>query len=112
MVFYGLLLGFTAGVTIPHFVKHDVYFTIANAFLRPHLRFMIEKEKLGKNLAISTELLDSYVKDVFSSFLVFFIVIGPTVYREYIKDEVKEIKEVALNDKYADMLKKIKEKKS
>lgn len=65
-------------------------------------------------------MLDSYVKDVFGSFLLFFIAIGPVVYECYFKkapvpgvdgepkapqkDEIGHIEE----DKYTKMLKQIK----
>ena len=52
-------------------------------------------------------LLDSYVKDVIRSFLVFFVAIGPVVYSTYFKKEVVPEEPVKI-DKYAEMLKKIK----
>lgn len=49
MVFTRLAFGFAAGVTVPFLVNDMVYMTIANSFLRPHLRYSIEREKLNKD---------------------------------------------------------------
>jgi hypothetical protein len=80
MVFLRLGLGFIVGVTIPMVVESNVYMTIASSFLRPHLKFRIEKDRLDKDKATPIELLDSYVKDTIGSFLLFWVVIGPVVY--------------------------------
>lgn len=48
MVFLRLGLGLASGIAIPFMVNDMVYMTIANSFLRPHLRFQIEREKLKK----------------------------------------------------------------
>ena len=56
-------------------------------------------------------MLDNYLKDVARSFLLFFIVIGPVIYKDYFaaakKEEVKEDIEAA---KYARMLNDIRDK--
>lgn len=117
MVFVRLGLGIFAGLAIPFMVKDMVYMTIANSFLRPHLRYRIERERIHKDKAVSTALLDSYIKDVVGSLLLFFVAIGPVVYECYFKkdsaedeknipkkDEIGEIEE----DKYTKMLKQIK----
>jgi len=83
MVFYRLAAGFAFGVTLPFLVKDLVYMTISNAFLRPHLKYRLERERLDKDRAVSTKMLDNYVRDVFGSFLVFWIIIGPVVYQAY-----------------------------
>ena len=85
MVFYRLGFGFFAGIAIPFMVKDMVYMTIANSFLRPHLKFRIEREQISKEKAVSVQMLDSYVKDVVGSFLLFFVAIGPVVYESYFK---------------------------
>lgn len=85
MVFLRLGLGFVAGTTIPFLVNEMTYMTIANSFLRPHLQFAIEREKIEKNKAVSTHLLDSYLRDVVGSFFLFFIAIGPVLYESYFK---------------------------
>ena len=114
MVFVRLGLGIFAGIAIPFMVKDMVYMTIANSFLRPHLRYIIERERIHKDRAVSTSLLDSYLKDVFGSFLLFFVAIGPVVYECYFKrvpveDEKKIPKKDELGvideDKYTKMLK-------
>lgn len=56
---------------------------MANAFVRPHLRLKMYLDNKHKDLALNTNFLDSYIKDVIGSFFVFFIAIGPTVYRAY-----------------------------
>jgi hypothetical protein len=116
MVFTRLGLGFIVGCAVPFFVNEMVYMTIANSFLRPHLRYQIERAKLKKEQAVSTYLLDSYVKDVVGSFFLFFVAIGPVVYSTVIKkrqaennipkrDEIGQVED----DKYTAMLKKIKD---
>lgn len=87
MVFYGLGLGLVVGATIPIIVDQTVYMTIANSFLRPHLHYQIEKEKIAKEKAIPVGLLDLYVKDVVGSFLLFWVAIGPVLYHTYVKKE-------------------------
>lgn len=94
MVFVRLGLGLFAGIAIPYMVKDMVYMTIANSFLRPHLRYIIERERINKNKAVSTALLDSYLKDVFGSFLLFFVAIGPVVYECYFKKVPVEEKKI------------------
>lgn len=85
MVFVRLGLGIFVGVAVPFMVKDMVYMTIANSFLRPHLKYRIERERLHKDKAVTTGMLDSYVKDVVGSFLLFFVAIGPVVYECYFK---------------------------
>lgn len=85
MVFYRLGAGFLFGLTLPFMVKDLVYMTISNAFLRPHLKYQLEKERLDKNRAVSTTMLDNYIKDVVSSFFIFWLAIGPVVYESYFK---------------------------
>lgn len=67
--------------------NENVYLLIATSFLRPHLKYRMEAEKRNKNLAIRTDELDAYLKDIFKSAIFFFIVIGPVVYKTYIKNE-------------------------
>jgi hypothetical protein len=85
MVFTRLACGFAVGIAVPFMVKDMVYMTIANAFLRPHMKYRIEKERLDPNKAVTTNMLDSYIKDVIGSFLLFFLAIGPVVYDQYFK---------------------------
>lgn len=115
MVFLKLGLGLCTGIAVPFLVNEMTYMTIANSFLRPHLKYRIEREKLHKDKAVSTQMLDSYVKDVVGSFFLFFVAIGPVIYYSYFKkkqmedmipkkDEVGKIDD----DKYTQMLKTIK----
>lgn len=116
MVFVRIGMGVFVGFAVPFMVKDMVYMTIANSFLRPHLRFRIERDLMQKDKAVSTTMLDSYLKDVIGSFLLFFVAIGPVVYECYFKkvdpedekkmpqkDVIGEVQE----DKYTKMLKQI-----
>jgi len=91
MVFIKLSLGLAAGVTIPFLVNDMVYMTIANAFMRPHLKYRIERDRIHKDNAVPTKMLDSYLKDVVGSFFLFFIVIGPVIYQScWLNKPIKE----------------------
>jgi hypothetical protein len=85
MVFLRLGMGFVVGCAVPFLVNDMIYMTIANSFLRPHLKFRIERERLHKDQAVPTAMLDSYLKDVIGSFLLFFAAIGPVIYESIIK---------------------------
>lgn len=115
MVFFKLSVGLLTGVTIPFLVNEMTYMTIANSFLRPHLKFKIQRDNLEENKAIPTQMLDAYVKDAVGSFLMFFVVIGPVIYESYFKAKQAEAQapkreEVGNmeDDKYTKMLKQIK----
>ncbi len=115
MVFYRLGTGFICGLAIPYMVNDLVYMTISNSFLRPHLKYRIDKEGLSKDHAVNLNMLDSYIKDVIGSFLLFWIAIGPVVYESCIKKNqaVEEAKKAPKrdeignieDDKYLQMLK-------
>jgi hypothetical protein len=90
MVFTRLAAGFVCGLTLPFMVKDLVYMTLSNAFLRPHLKFRIEREHLHRDRATSTTMLDNYIKDVVGSFIVFWFAIGPVVYDAYFRKEAKK----------------------
>jgi hypothetical protein len=87
MVVYRLAAGLVAGLTIPLVCHENVYLVIATSFLRPHLKYRMDAEKRNKNLAIRTDELDGYLKDIFKSALFFFVIIGPVVYKTYVKGE-------------------------
>ena len=95
MVFYRLGAGFLVGIAVPFMVKDLVYMTIASSFLRPHLKWRIQREKLHKDKAVTTQMLDGYVKDVVGSFLLFWVAIGPIVYEAYFKKEPSQAMEAA-----------------
>jgi hypothetical protein len=83
--------------------------TIASCFVRPHWRYQrLKKQYYTKDHALDTNLLDSYLKDVVSSFVLFWLVIGPVCYKTYIKKE--EVSPHNTEDTYAEMLKKLKAK--
>lgn len=42
---------------------------------------------MDKGKAVTTQMLDSYIKDIIGSFLLFFVAIGPVVYDQYIKKD-------------------------
>ena len=63
-------------------------------------------------MAVPTELLDSYVKDVLSSFALFWVIIIPVFWKAYIsKDGFAERNPNDLEDTYASMLKQAFERK-
>lgn len=85
MVFIGLGLGFAAGLTLPFLLPYELYmFTSAN-LLRPHLDYREKRSKLPKDYAVTTRMLDNYLKDFFKSTLFFIIFIGPASYKVLIK---------------------------
>ena len=90
MVFFKLSVGLISGVTLPFLVNEMTYMTIANSFLRPHLKFKIQRDNLEENKAVPTQMLDAYVKDVVGSFFMFFVVIGPVIYESYFKAKQAE----------------------
>mmetsp|Transcript_11504 Transcript_11504/g.14475 ORF Transcript_11504/g.14475 Transcript_11504/m.14475 type:complete len:189 (+) Transcript_11504:20-586(+) len=114
-----VLLGVTCGVTIPFCVHDNVYYAIATCFLSPHLKYSRETRQRNQDKAIPVEALDSYIADVGKSFLFFWLIIGPTVYKTYWlgEDMLAMGQEVGLNgnheatakqDTFTDILKKMK----
>ena len=87
MVFNRLVAGFGFGILFPMFCDRNVYLLIATSFLRPHLKFRMEQSKRHKDIAIRTDQLDSYLKDVFKSGLFFFLAAPFVFYRVYYKGE-------------------------
>ena len=80
MVFYRIGAGVFVGIVVPLISPNIIYMAIANGFLRPHLAFRILKQKRGPYVATSTQMLDTYLKDVFSSILLFPFVLVPLAY--------------------------------
>ena len=113
MVFNRLGAGFITGMFITCNAHEYVYYTIASCFVRPHWRFQkLKRERVAKEMAVPTELLDSYVKDVLSSFALFWIIIGPVCWKAYFsKDGFAERNPNDLEDTYASMLKNAFERK-
>jgi hypothetical protein len=108
MVFTRLAVGFVTGMTISMNCHDYVYMTIANCFVRPHWRYRkIKKERYSKEHAVGIELLDSYVKDAVSSFLLFWVIIGPVTYRAYFTKDPsgKNQNPHEVEDTYSTMLK-------
>ena len=107
-----VLAGLTCGVTIPFIVHDNVYYAIATSFLSPHLKYHYERTHRNKDLAIPVESLDSYLKDIGKSFLFFWLIIGPTLYKTYYKGEnmynKEELDASSKEDTYSSMLLKIK----
>jgi hypothetical protein len=88
MVFNRLGAGFITGMFISCNAHEYVYMTIASCFVRPHWRFQkLKKERISKEMAVPTELLDSYVKDVLGSFALFWVIIIPVFYKAYISKD-------------------------
>ena len=108
MVFVRLGLGFVTGISIAMNSHEYVYMTIASCFVRPHWRFFrLKKQNYSKEQALDVALLDSYVRDTVGSFFLFWLLIGPVVYKAYFQNEgfgVDTPHEV--EDTYATMLKK------
>ena len=113
MVFNRLGAGFITGMFITCNAHEYVYYTIASCFVRPHWRFQkLKRERVAKEMAVPTELLDSYLKDVLSSFALFWIIIGPVCWKAYFsKDGFAERNPNDLEDTYAQMLKSAFERK-
>ena len=108
------MLGLTAGITIPFMVHDNVYFAIATCFLSPHLKYARETSKRNVTKAIPVEHLDYYFKDIGKSFLLFLIIIGPTLYRTYyLKENILEMEDqntMDISDKpdsFADLVTKM-----
>ena len=115
------LFGMGCGVTIPFIVHDNIYYAIAISFLTPHLKFAAEKRKRNPDKAIPVQHLDFYLKDIGKSFLFFWLIIGPTLYKTYYTKEnmfdmvdesdAKIAEELfSKNDSFADLLTKIKTK--
>ncbi|CDW72405.1 UNKNOWN [Stylonychia lemnae] len=110
--------GFVTGLTLPHFLSENVYMTLATCFLRPHLKFKEYLDNKPEDMALSTQVLDQYVKDTLTSFLKFFVIIGPVIYYTHIKKEEVQLLEkdkdnvpiMTTKDKYSQILIKMKEK--
>ena len=79
----------TCGVAYPLFCDENMYMFLASSLLRPHLAYRIQRSKMDKDAALTNEILDSYLKDVFKSTLFFLFACPIMVYKIYIKkDEV------------------------
>ena len=69
-----------------------------------------QNEHLTKDHAVDLGLLDSYVKDVASSFVLFWVCIGPIIYKTYFQKE--EPREDEIEDSFAVMLKNVNQTKN
>jgi len=89
MVFFKFAAGLAFGVALPMYCHENLYLVIATSFLRPHLKYRIEAAKRTRDQATSTQELDSYFRDIFKSFALFWLVIGPVIYKTYyLKEEL------------------------
>ena len=79
-----ILGGFAAGMTIPFVVHDNIYYAIATCFLAPHVKAHKIRSDRHKDLAIPVETLDYYIKDIGKSFIFFFMILGPTLYKTYV----------------------------
>lgn len=70
----------------------------------------MKSEYLTKDHAVDLPMLDSYVKDVASSFVIFWIIIGPVIYQTYIQK--KELRDDEVKDTFAVMLNKVNDVKN
>ena len=104
-----MALGFATGITITVNAHEYVYMTIATCFVRPHWRYRrLKSQYFTKDHALDLNLLDSYMRDAVGSFFLFFLVIGPVLYKTYVKPDESAPHEV--DDTFADMLRKFKAK--
>ena len=86
MVFNRLALGLATGITISMTSHEYIYMVIANSFVRPHWRYQrLKKQYYSKEHATDVNLLDIYLKDAFGSFFLFWIYLGPALYKVYVK---------------------------
>lgn len=116
MVFLRVAAGFAFGITFPMVCHENMYLLIATSFLRPHLKYRMDADARDKNLAISLDEVDSYLADVGKSFVLFWLLLGPAVYRTYwLKEDLlketpqDETKLSDVEDSAVTILKKIKE---
>ena len=111
MVFLRIGAGFVSGALIAHNSHENVYMSIANCFVRPHWRYRkLQNEYLTKDHAVDLNLLDSYVKDVTSSFVLFWVCIGPIIYKTYFVKE--EPRQDQIQDTFAVMLNNVNQTKN
>ena len=112
-----ILMGLTCGVTIPFVVHDNVYYAIATCFLSPHLKYTREFKQRNPDKAIPVESLDAYLLDIGKSFIFFWLIIGPTLYKTYYLNEdmlamggdPRQNEEISTKrDTFADILKKMK----
>ena len=112
MGFGMFFLGIGCGVTLPFVVHKNLSKAMAVCFLQPNMKYRIEKERRDPNLAIDTARVDAYILDVGKSTLLFFILLGPVLYRTYylkeglIGEEPEDSQErmVKAEDSYSTML--------
>ena len=83
MVFGLFFLGIGCGVTLPFVVHKNLSTAMSICFLQPHLKYQLEKEKLNPNVAVDVGRVDDYILDVGKSALLFFVLIGPVMYKTY-----------------------------
>ena len=119
MVFNRLALGFTSGVFFSMACNDNVYLVTSALLVRPHVRYMsYKKEHMTKNEGTNMTLVEHYMRDVLSSFVIFWISIGPVLYKTYVKkinifgEEEQYSDGNSFEDSFATMLKKAFSKRS
>ena len=81
---FGLFfLGIGCGVTLPFATHKNVSKLMSVCFLQPHMKYRMEKEMRDPSLAINVGKLDDYILDVGKSTLLFFLLLGPVMYKTY-----------------------------
>jgi hypothetical protein len=118
MVFLKFFGGMACGLAIPMVSHENVYMTIATCFLRPHLKFRMEQSTRHRDIALSTQALDAYLIDVGKSFALFWLTIGPVIFKTYyLKEDLVSQKFASdsdnlhlIEDKAVTLLKSIKQK--
>ena len=116
MGFGVFLFGVSCGLSLPFMVHKNISTAMSVCFLHPHMKYRKEKEGRDAKLALSTQQLDNYLLDVGRSTLMFFVMIGPLMYRTYyLKEEIDLGMKTGYEgmykaeDSYVTMLKKMKE---
>lgn len=108
MVFNRLAAGFLCGVAFPMICHETIYMFLASSFLRPHLVYRQQQQHRHKDLAVSTDDLDRYLKDIFKSAL-FFVLASPWVFYKVYWQKVDvmepEEEDTIVEDKAAEVLK-------
>lgn len=121
MVFTRLGFGFICGVAYPMYCHEQIYILLATSFMRPHLKWRMDKDALPENGAITNEMLDAYVKDLVTS-TIFFFMTAPMIFKRVYWDkeenpmrspEQKEEKKLhEVEDRVVTLLQEINNRKS
>ena len=102
-------LGFLSGLTFSSTCPEYLYLIVVDCFIAPHWRYKQRKnELLTSRHALNTTLLNSYVLDTATSFLMFWIMIGPSCYKTFVDPNFAEDEKTPnkVDDTFVEMLKR------